>query len=69
MLIAGTAKERQEQLEEQMRMEASEGAQVIITSYDLLKRDRAAYLGRTFEYEIIDGAQVIKNAKTRERRR
>ena len=64
LLIAGTAKERQEQLEEQMRMEASEGAQVIITSYDLLKRDRAAYLGRTFEYEISDEAQVIKNAKT-----
>ena len=64
LLIAGTAKERQEQLEEQMRMEASEGAQVLITSYDLLKRDRAAYLGRTFEYEIIDEAQVIKNAKT-----
>lgn len=64
LLIAGTAKERQEQLEEQMRMEASEGAQVIITSYDLLKRDRAAYLGRTFEYEIIDEAQVIKNVKT-----
>lgn len=64
LLIAGTAKERQEQLEEQMQMEASEGAQVIITSYDLLKRDRAAYLGRTFEYEIIDEAQVIKNAKT-----
>ena len=64
LLIAGTAKERQEQLEEQMRMEASEGAQVIITSYDLLKRDRAAYLGRTFEYDIIDEAQVIKNAKT-----
>ena len=64
LLIAGTAKERQEQLEEQMRMEASEGAQGIITSYDLLKRDRAAYLGRTFEYEIIDEAQVIKNAKT-----
>lgn len=64
LLIAGTSKERQEQLEEQMRMEASEGAQVIITSYDLLKRDRAAYLGRTFEYEIIDEAQVIKNAKT-----
>lgn len=64
LLIAGTAKERQEQLEEQMRMEAPEGAQVIITSYDLLKRDREAYLGRTFEYEIIDEAQVIKNAKT-----
>ena len=64
LLIAGTAKERQEQLEEQMRMEAAERAQVIITSYDLLKRDRAAYLGRTFEYEIIDEAQVIKNAKT-----
>ena len=62
LLIAGTAKERQEQLE--VRMEASERAQVIITSYDLLKRDRAAYLGRTFEYEIIDEAQVIKNAKT-----
>ena len=64
LLIAGTAKERQEQLEEQMRMEASERAQVIITSYDLLKRDRAAYLGRTFEYEITDEAQVIKNART-----
>ena len=64
LLVTGTAKERQEQLEEQMRMEASERAQVIITSYDLLKRDRAAYLGRSFEYEIIDEAQVIKNAKT-----
>ena len=64
LLIAGTAKERQGQLEEQMGVGGSEGAQVIITSYDLLKRDRAAYLRRTFEYEIIDEAQVIKNAKT-----
>ena len=69
LLIAGTAKERQEQLEEQMRMEASERAQVIITSYDLLKRDRAAYLGRTFEYEIIDERRSLKMQRHRERRR
>lgn len=64
LLIAGTAKERQEQLEEQMGLEESARAQVIITSYDLLKRDRAMYQDRSFEYEIIDEAQMIKNAKT-----
>ena len=37
---------------------------VIITSYDLLKRDLAEYEHMEFFYEIIDEAQAIKNHTT-----
>lgn len=36
----------------------------LITSYDLLKRDIAEYEGKSFEYEVIDEAQYIKNHTT-----
>ncbi len=37
---------------------------VLVTSYDLLKRDIAEYAETEFEYEIIDEAQFIKNHST-----
>lgn len=37
---------------------------VILTSYDLLKRDIAEYEGKEFHYQIIDEAQYIKNHST-----
>ncbi len=40
------------------------GVDVIITSYDLLKRDRELYEPLTFSYHILDEAQYIKNAST-----
>lgn len=39
-------------------------ADVLVTSYDLLKRDIDIYEGKTFLYEIIDEAQYIKNQAT-----
>ena len=38
--------------------------QVLITSYDLLKRDIICYEKLRFSYQIIDEAQYIKNAST-----
>ncbi len=40
------------------------GADVIVTSYDLLKRDIAEYEGVEFRFEILDEAQYIKNPTT-----
>ncbi|MCI8993720.1 MAG: DEAD/DEAH box helicase family protein [Eubacterium sp.] len=37
---------------------------VLITSYDLLKRDIDLYEGMVFEYQVIDEAQYIKNHTT-----
>ena len=37
---------------------------MLVTSYDLLKRDINLYDGKVFEYEIIDEAQYIKNQTT-----
>ena len=37
---------------------------VLVTSYDLLKRDIAEYEDKNFSYEIIDEAQYIKNHTT-----
>lgn len=37
---------------------------VLITSYDLLKRDIDFYKDRSFRFQIIDEAQYIKNAST-----
>ncbi len=36
--------------------------EVLVTSYDLLKRDIGLYENLSFDYEIIDEAQFIKNA-------
>ncbi len=39
-------------------------AELVITSYDMLKRDVAFYEDITFDFEIIDEAQYIKNHNT-----
>lgn len=57
-LMLGTSAERQMLLEHYMEYD------VVITSYDLLKRDIANYEGKHFGCEIIDEAQYIKNVST-----
>ncbi len=56
--VAGNAKTRQSQIEEW------ETYDILITSYDLLKRDIDFYCGKGFDYMIADEAQYIKNAST-----
>jgi SNF2 family DNA or RNA helicase len=58
MIIAGSQPERKELLEN------SGSSDVLITSYDLLKRDIAEYEGMEFEYQVIDEAQYIKTHTT-----
>ncbi len=57
-LVTGTRQERR------ARIAAAEDSDVLVTSYDLLKRDIDAYQGMQFRFEIIDEAQYIKNQKT-----
>lgn len=57
-LITGSQEDRQKKLE------AYQEADVLVTSYDLLKRDIAFYEDKEFSYEIIDEAQYIKNHTT-----
>lgn len=57
-LITGTKKERNE------KIAAYEESDVLVTSYDLLKRDIDEYEGKHFRFEIIDEAQFIKNSGT-----
>lgn len=57
-MVAGTQEER-------CRMIADyHSYDVLVTSYDLLKRDIAAYGDAEFGYEVIDEAQYIKNHTT-----
>ncbi len=56
--VAGNAKEREEILNN------SSSYDILITSYDLLKRDIALYEPLSFNVEIIDEAQYIKNHNT-----
>ena len=58
LLITGTAQERQELLTHYADYN------VLITSYDMLKRDIARYDNLHFHYQIIDEAQYIKNHRT-----
>ncbi len=57
-LITGTQAERKEKLAH------AEEYDVLVTSYDLLKRDIDQYEDIKFAYEIIDEAQYIKNHTT-----
>ena len=57
-LIAGNQEERRKKLE------AWQESDVLVTSYDLLKRDILCYEDKQFLYEIIDEAQYIKNQTT-----
>ncbi len=60
--ILGTTQERTELLAKENR------ANIIITSYDLLKRDLELYQPLAFDFEIIDEAQFIKNHNTQNAR-
>lgn len=57
-VISGTQVERKTMLEQY------EDYDVLITSYDLLKRDISEYEDKKFLYQIIDEAQYIKNHTT-----
>lgn len=57
-LITGTQEERRKKIEDYKT------ADVLVTSYDLLKRDIVHYEDKEFTYEIIDEAQYIKNHTT-----
>ena len=61
-VVAGTVEERTELLN--AVAEEKEKVDVLITSYDLLKRDIDRYEVIPFLYEIIDEAQYIKNQTT-----
>ncbi len=54
-VVAGTPTERREILAD------LSGYDVVVTSYDLLKRDIEFYQNQSFFYQIIDEAQYIKN--------
>lgn len=56
--VAGNAEERKNLLDDWQYYD------VLITSYDLLKRDIDYYTGKRFGCEIIDEAQYIKNPTT-----
>lgn len=57
-VIVGTQKERA------LKIADADKYDVLITSYDLLKRDIAEYEGLTFNYQFIDEAQFIKTHTT-----
>ena len=56
--VTGTRKERKEIIENR------EDADVLITSYDLLKRDISMYEDAQFRFLVADEAQYIKNQNT-----
>ena len=58
IVVMGTAAERRD------KIAGAAEADVLITSYDLLKRDILYYEDLHFHYEIIDEAQYIKNHNT-----
>lgn len=56
-VVAGTAAQRRSQRDEAAH-------EVLITSYDLLRRDIQAYVDETFSCVILDEAQYVKNHQT-----
>ena len=57
-LIAGSQEERRQRIHDYKNWD------VLVTSYDLLKRDGAEYEGISFASQILDEAQYIKNHAT-----
>ncbi len=57
--VAGNAEDRRKAIA------LAKDTDVLVTSYDLLKRDISAYGDMAFRYEILDEAQYIKNARTK----
>lgn len=62
MTATGTSDERRQKLIN------AESFDVVITSYDLLKRDCEIYKEKSFRFQIIDEAQYIKNHTTQSAR-
>lgn len=58
LLMTGSAAEREE------KIKSLKDYDVIVTSYDLLKRDIVLYRDIVFRFQVIDEAQYIKNAGT-----
>lgn len=58
LIVKGTAEERKELINN------CENYNLIITSYDLLKRDISEYEEKRFKYIIADEAQYVKNSST-----
>jgi len=56
--VIGTSAERSALLQ------STDNADIYITSYDLLKRDADCYQKLSFDFEVIDEAQYIKNHNT-----
>lgn len=56
--VVGTQKERREKIHAYQKWD------VLVTSYDLLKRDIAEYEDAEFHYQVLDEAQYIKNHTT-----
>ena len=59
VMVIGTAPERQSILQEHSEYD------ILITSYDLLRRDYEFYEDVEFTFEILDEAQYIKNQQTK----
>lgn len=57
-MLTGNADERREMIQ------SAQSRDILITSYELLKRDMEAYEGLSFYCQIIDEAQYIKNHNT-----
>ena len=57
-VIAGNQDDRREKIEHYQEYD------VLVTSYDTLRRDISFYEGKEFRFEIIDEAQYIKNHTT-----
>ena len=62
LCVIGDAAERR------LRIGQANDYDVVVTSYDMLKRDVAAYSELTFRYHILDEAQYIKNSSTQNAR-
>ncbi len=58
LVVSGMAKDREEQLEHYQEYD------VLVTSYDTIRRDVDAYQKCQFYYEVLDEAQYIKNHTT-----
>lgn len=62
LTVSGTAEQRRDQIK------TAENYDVVITSYDLLRRDEALYADTAFRYHVLDEAQYIKNEATKNAR-
>ena len=58
LVLSGKIEDRREKLERYQEYD------LVITSYDLLKRDTDNYKDKKFKYIIADEAQYIKNSLT-----